>query len=138
MPGRACRTTLVARGLRRRQTDAELKLWRYLRSRHIAGAKFRRQHPVGPYIVDFAYPECRLVIELDGSQHGGATDRERDRRLAARGWRVLRFWDNDALKETEGVLRMVFAAVNSPSPPPSPVQGRGRNPNPEIESHEAE
>jgi very-short-patch-repair endonuclease len=121
----AHRTTGLARGLRRRQTDAELRLWRYLRSRQVAGAKFRRQHPIGPYIVDFACPTCRLVIELDGSQHVGARDRERDRQLAGLGWRVLRFWDYDALKETEAVLRTIFAAVTSPSPQPSPVQGRG-------------
>jgi very-short-patch-repair endonuclease len=121
----AYRTTGLARGLRRRQTDAELKLWRCLRSRQVFGAKFRRQHPISPYIADFACPECRLVIELDGRQHGGARDRERDRQLAGLGWRVLRFWDNDALKETEAVLKTIFAEVTSPSPPPSPVQGRG-------------
>jgi len=122
---RVRRTAGLARGLRRRETDAELKLWRYLRSRQVAGAKFRRQHPVGPYIADFACPQCNLVVELDGSQHGGATDRERDRQLADPGWRVLRFWDNDALKETEAVLKTIFAEVSSPSPQPSPVQGRG-------------
>ena len=122
----ARRTTGLVRGLRRRQTDAELRLWRCLRSRQVAGAKFRRQHPIGRYIADFACPEHRLVIELDGSRHVGARDRERDRQLAGLGWRVMRFWDNDALKETETVLKTIFAAVTSPSPQPSPVQGRGR------------
>jgi very-short-patch-repair endonuclease len=121
----ARRTTGLARGLRCRQTDAERKLWYYLRSRRFAEVKFRRQHPVGRYIADFACPEHRLVLELDGSQHGGAADRVRGRQLAALGWRVLRFWDDDVLKETETVLKTIFAVVTSPSPQPSPVQGRG-------------
>jgi very-short-patch-repair endonuclease len=121
----ARRTTGLARGLRCRQTDAERKLWYYLRSRRFAEVKFRRQHPVGRYIADFASPEHRLVLELDGSQHGGAADRVRGRQLAALGWRVLRFWDDDVLKETETVLKTIFAVVTSPSPQPSPVQGRG-------------
>ena len=121
------RTTGLARGLRRRQTDAERKLWRHLRDRQVAGAKFRRQHPIGRYIADFACPECRLMVELDGSQHGGMADRERDRGLAAQGWHVLRFWDNLVLSQTEAVLEAILAVADSPSPQPSPVQGRGRN-----------
>src|SRR3974390_2470475 len=89
--------------LRRRSTDAERKLWLRLRARQIVGMKFRRQHPIGPYIVDFICIERRIVIEVDGGQHQDCIkDRRRDAWLASQGLTVLRFWDNEILKEKEG------------------------------------
>ena len=91
-------TTLSnARSLRRAMTDAEHKLWRLLRAGRFAGIKFRRQHPGPPYIADFCCIAARLVVELDGSQHLGSADSARTRFLEKQGFRVLRFWDHDAL-----------------------------------------
>jgi len=98
-----------------------------LRDRQINGAKFRRQQPIGRYIVDFLCPEQRLVIELDGGHH--TLQREADQRrtdfLTKAGYRVLRFWDNDVLTEPESVLQKIAAELNHPSPPPSPSRGEG-------------
>jgi very-short-patch-repair endonuclease len=93
------------RRLRYEQTDAERRLWMRLR-RHQLGVQFRRQHPVGPYIVDFCCVERMLVVELDGGQHEDqrARDAERSRWLGAKGFRVLRFSDREALLQTEAVL----------------------------------
>ena len=103
----------MARGLRQRSTDAERRVWQYLRDRRLGGHKFRRQHTIGRYIVDFACSECRLVVELDGSQHmvDRIADAKRTRDLAQAGYRVLRFWDNDVLLNTEAVLASIHAAV---------------------------
>src|SRR5690242_16569099 len=101
-----------ARRLRANSTKAELRLWRHLRARTLMGHKFVRQEPVGPYIVDFVCREQRLVIEVDGGQH--ATDKRdaiRDRWLAEHRYRVLRFWNNDVLGNTEGVLETIAAAL---------------------------
>jgi len=92
------------RRLRRNATDAENTLWRYLRNRRLAGCKFRRQHPIGPYIADFACPEAGLVVELDGGQHTEATDAHRTAYLKEQGYTVVRFWNNEVLQNTEGVL----------------------------------
>ncbi len=127
--------TTKARNLRTQSTDAERTLWRHLRSRHADGYKFRRQHPIGPYIADFACPEQWLIIELDGSQHMERTvqDRQRTTFLESQGFRVLRFWDNDVLKNTEGVLTTILIALDSatahriPSPKvedPKPGEGK--------------
>jgi very-short-patch-repair endonuclease len=110
--------TQRARNLRANSTKAELRLWRHLRSRGLMGHKFVRQEPIGPYIVDFVCREQRLVIEVDGGQH--ATNRRdlvRDRWLAEHHYRVLRFWNNDVLGNTEGVLEMITAALPPESPP---------------------
>lgn len=89
----------VARALRRTSTDAERKCWTLLRGRRLSGFKFRRQQPLEGFIVDFFCPARGLVVELDGGQHAGsAQDRLRTRRLESRGYRVLRFWDNEVLK----------------------------------------
>ena len=98
-----------ARALRRNPTDAERHLWRHLRNRHLAGYKFRRQHPVGPYIVDFICPEACLVVELDGGQHQGQQhyDAARTAFLENRGLRVLRFWNDQVFSETEAVLEEI-------------------------------
>ena len=99
----------TSRQLRRRSTDVERLLWSKMRDRQLAGAKFRRQHPIGPYIVDFLCLEQRLVIELDGGQHAHRSrqDADRDQWLELRGYRVLRFWNNDAMRNVEGVLQRI-------------------------------
>jgi primosomal protein N' (replication factor Y) len=93
----------VARRLRRENTDAEGALWRLLRSRSL-GHKFRRQHPVPPYVLDFACVALRLVVEVDGGQHGPERDGARDASMQAQGWLVLRYWNNEALGNQAGVL----------------------------------
>jgi very-short-patch-repair endonuclease len=109
--------TLLAhcRQLRRERTDAELKLWRLLRGRQVAAAKFRRQHQFGPYILDFFCAEQRLVIEADGGQHfepeHAARDARRTKYLEARGLRVLRFTDTEILLESEAVLEAIVRAL---------------------------
>ena len=92
-----------ARQLRHNQTDVEAKLWSRLRARKIAGAKFRRQYPIGHLIVDFCCFEQRLVVELDGGQHAeaGAFDQRRTDFLVAEGYRVLRFWNNEVTENID-------------------------------------
>ncbi|WP_459943155.1 endonuclease domain-containing protein [Deferrisoma palaeochoriense] len=110
----------MARRLRQNQTDAEHRLWRFLRNRQMLGKKFRRQAPMGPFVVDFVCHEARLIIEVDGGQH--AVQVEQDRRRAEwlehNGYRVLRFWNHDVLQNTEAVLekiRTVLEEVGSSS-----------------------
>ena len=94
-----------ARDLRSRMSDAERKLWYALRDRRFAGFKFRRQVPIGRFIVDFVCFEARLVIEVHGGQHAdNLQDRYRDRWFAAHKFRVLRFWNNEVLANLEGVI----------------------------------
>jgi very-short-patch-repair endonuclease len=118
-----------ARGLRRRQTDAERRIWARLRDRRLLGAKFARQVPTGPYIVDFCCREQKLIVELDGGRHAVHADHDAARTafLQALGYRVLRFWDNEALSNTDGVLQRIADAPGSarPSPRPSPQRGEG-------------
>jgi very-short-patch-repair endonuclease len=110
--------TARARRLRRDASDAELKLWNKLRSRSICGFKFVRQEPLGPFTVDFVCREQRLVIEVDGGQHTtDQRDASRDEWLAQRGYRVLRFWNNDVLRNTDGVLELIAATLNGEAPP---------------------
>jgi very-short-patch-repair endonuclease len=111
-------------------TDAERRLWYYLRDRRLGGWKFRRQYPVGPYIVDFICPEKNLIIEVDGGQHAEneEMDLQRSAYLNKMGYRVFRFWNNQVLQETEAVLEAILAVLaegkqNSPSPQPSPPLG---------------
>jgi len=119
-----------ARNLRKEQTEAERLLWSYLRNRQMEGCKFRRQWPIGSYIVDFACLSRKLLIELDGGQHAEAIvyDEDRTKFLEAKGYRVIRFWNNEMLLETEAVLQRIYEEVSkvaeSPSPQPSP-SGRG-------------
>jgi len=103
----------MARVLRRRPTDAEQKLWFELRDRRLRGFKFRRQMPKGNYVVDFVCEDRRLVIELDGGQHGDrkAADAERSAYLVAEGYRVLRFWNNEVTENVEGVLSVIVEAL---------------------------
>jgi len=106
-----------ARQLRRNSTDAEIALWRLLRSADLAGVKFRRQQPIGPYIVDFVCFSHRLIIECDGGQHAeSAADAVRDKWLSEQGFRVLRFWNNEILGNREGVVLRILEVVGSPSP----------------------
>lgn len=107
-----------ARRLRGDNTDAEKKPWASLRDRHLCGAKFRRQHPIGPFITDFCCVERGLVVELDGGQHAeqGAADQNRSEFLESRGYRVLRFWNNDVLRNLVGVIQRISEALESPHP----------------------
>lgn len=101
--------TTFARQLRKHMTDAESQLWRHLRRRNIEGFKFRRQHPLGPFVADFACLEARLIVEIDGGQHGEreSYDGRREAWLRQQGYRVLRFWNNEVLCETESVLEVI-------------------------------
>jgi len=103
-------TVPLARKLRLTSTDAEIRLWSRLRRKQLEGFRFRRQHPLGPYVVDFFCAEAKLVVEVDGGQHADDGD-TRTRWLAARGYRVIRFWNNDVLANTEGVLQMILEAL---------------------------
>lgn len=121
-----------AKTLRIQMTDAKTRLWYHLRAHRFMGLKFKRQKPIGCYIVDFVCLEQFLVIELDGGQHleQAARDRERDEYLRERGYRVLRFWNHQVLGEMEAVLERIrlevapspYAGRPGPSPPGVPLQ----------------
>lgn len=114
-------TKVFATHLRKTLTDAERKLWQRLRGRQL-GIKFRRQHPFQGYVLDFVCLEQRLVVEVDGSQHAEAMqqDAARTEVLTRAGFRVLRFWNNEVLMETDAVVEAIVGALN-PSPScPSP------------------
>jgi len=115
----------LARKLRRSSTDTESRLWLHLKNRNLGGFKFRRQHPIPPYVVDFVCIEQKLIVELDGGQHAEQTahDAERTAWLESKGFRVIRFWDNDALKQTEVVLEEILRQLNTPHPSPLPASG---------------
>nr|WP_318382671.1 DUF559 domain-containing protein [uncultured Enterobacter sp.] len=115
-----------ARALRRNMTPHEQQLWRLLRDRRLAHYKFRRQVPLGRYIVDFACWQARLIVELDGGQHSDNThyDDARTAWLALHGWHVLRFWNNQ-LKHEEGVLLAILAALRQRGAVRSLSHGRG-------------
>ena len=109
-----------ARTMRGAPTDAELRLWRLLRDRRLSGFKFRRQVPVGPYIVDFLCVGAKLIVEADGSQHAESPrDKVRDAYLESQGWKVLRFWNNEVLQNREGCWRQFLRACKRPSSGPS-------------------
>jgi very-short-patch-repair endonuclease len=113
-----------ARRLRHNSTDAELRLWHRLRSRSIDGHKFVRQEPIGPYVVDFICRERRLIIEVDGGQHAdNEQDRLRGRWLVEHNYRVMRFWNNEVLGNTSGVLEAIMAALRAETPPHPPAFG---------------
>jgi very-short-patch-repair endonuclease len=99
--------TPVARKLRRAQTEAEKRLWWHLRNRQFEGAKFVRQEQIGPHIADFAYREAHLAVELDGGQHSLEVDAARSQVIEAFGYRIIRFWNNDVLQNTDGVLEVI-------------------------------
>jgi very-short-patch-repair endonuclease len=104
-----------AKVLRKNQTDAERKLWSKLRDNQIDGVKFRRQQPIGNYIADFVSFEKRLIIEIDGGQHNEdkntMKDEQRTAWLEKDGYRVIRFWNNDVLLNSEGVLMKIREAT---------------------------
>ena len=111
-------------------TDAEQALWRFLRCRQISGFKFRRQHPFSDYILDFVCLENKLVIEVDGGKHGeqAGYDENRTKELQAAGFRILRFWDNEVLKEIEYVKEKIWLVIQElQSHPPLnlPLEGGG-------------
>ncbi|MBC8556097.1 MAG: endonuclease domain-containing protein [Candidatus Brocadiales bacterium] len=103
--------TNIARNLRKRSTDTERFLWRHIRAKQLEGLKFRRQQPIGNYIVDFVCFEKRVLIELDGGQHSLDVEMQkdliRDKWLEDQGYKVLRFWNNDVLKNINGVLKVI-------------------------------
>jgi very-short-patch-repair endonuclease len=111
----------TALALRKRLTPQEVKLWTKLRELKAFGFRFRRQAPIGPYIVDFVSFRSRLVIEADGGHHGLAagarTDRARDAFLGSQGFRVLRFWNSDVDDNLAGVMESVLTALNQQTPP---------------------
>ena len=113
---------LRARELRNDATDAERHLWRYLKLRQLAGLRFRRQVPIGPYVADFLCPQARLIVELDGGQHVERIDADeaRTRVLVDLGYRVLRYWNDDALLRTQDVLDDILRYATSTLPQPSP------------------
>jgi very-short-patch-repair endonuclease len=119
------------RMLRRSSTDAERRLWQCLRARQLAGAKFRRQHALGPYVLDFYSPQHRLAVEVDGSSHlspeGQLRDDVRTAYLQSQGVRVLRFTNIEVLAATDAVQeRVLRAIIDDPSPQPSPrARGEG-------------
>ncbi len=121
--------TGFAKRLRREMTDAERLLWHHLRNRSTDGRKFRRQCPLGAYIVDFVCIEARLVVEVDGGQHVGSQyDAMRTAYFESVGFRVVRFWNTDVLIDTEAVLSVVYnelTALDVPRPNPSPADGSG-------------
>jgi very-short-patch-repair endonuclease len=124
------RSAGLPRNLRRASTDAESVLWKHLRGRAIAGAKFRRQQPLGPYILDFYCHERCLVIEVDGGQHfepeAELADRVRTGWLEGRGLTVLRFSNLEVLNETTAVLERIFESLSDRSPHPNPLpEGEG-------------
>ena len=123
-----------AKTLRHNLTDAEKKLWYHLRAHRFMGRKFKRQKPIGRYVVDFVCLEKKLIIELDGGQHAENLeyDQARDAWLHSQGYTVLRFWNNEMMDEMEGVLERIRLAIEHEavfsatlSPGPSPVNGRG-------------
>ncbi|AJY47711.1 endonuclease domain-containing protein [Martelella endophytica] len=105
-------STQFARALRRNETDAEKVLWRELRNRNLNGFKFTRQYPIGPFIADFACREKTLVIELDGAQHAdNMRDMERTRYINSAGFSVIRFWNEEVLREREDTLETIVAIL---------------------------
>jgi very-short-patch-repair endonuclease len=104
-----------AKSMRRKMTDAELKLWNELRAHRLMGLGFRRQFPVGGYIADFACPEKKIIVEVDGSQHAeekqSAADAVRSAELEKDGWTVLRFWNDEILRDIDGVCHHIVIAA---------------------------
>ena len=125
------RSNKLQKELRSNMSDAEQALWYLLRCRQISGLKFRRQHPFGDYILDFVCLENKLVIEVDGGQHGqqAGYDENRTKKLQAAGFRVLRFWNNEVLKEIESIKEKIWLAaqeLQSHPPPNLPLEGGER------------
>ncbi|MEI9406144.1 endonuclease domain-containing protein [Mesorhizobium argentiipisi] len=112
-----------AKSMRRAMTDAELKLWNELRAHRLMGMSFRRQVPIGPYIVDFACSAHRLIVDVEGSPHADAEhsryDEARSAYLAASGWTTLRFWNDDVIRDIDNVCQyivIVAGLADTPAP----------------------
>ena len=125
MPAFKPRPTKLARTLRNNATHAERMLWRRLSGRQLDGYKFSRQMPLGGFVCDFLCREARLVVEVDGGQHSvnSAEDARRTRLIEAEGFRVLRFWNNEVIENTESVLEAIQHALSSNPPLPLPLAG---------------
>ncbi len=123
----SCKLKKNAKELRNNPTPQEQKLWQYLRKSQFANLKFRRQHPIGNYIVDFVSFDARLIIELDGGQHSETMeyDKHRDAFLHSQDFKVIRIWNNDIDKNIEGVLEFVEQSLQNPTPKPPPARGGG-------------
>jgi very-short-patch-repair endonuclease len=120
----------IARNLRKNMTEAETRLWTRLRRKQIDGRRFRRQVPLGPYVVDFLCLDARLIVEVDGGQHAENTaDVSRTAWMERQGFRVLRFWNHEVLENGDGVVEVIRSALNrNPPPLPSPARGEGDGP----------
>ena len=119
-----------AKSLRQNATDAERRLWAALRAKRFNNFKFRRQERLGPYVADFVCFAHRLIVEVDGGQHGEVVDSKRTAELEHRGFKVIRFWNNEVMENLAGVLDRIadVLAETAPSPgrlrrPPSPIEG---------------
>jgi very-short-patch-repair endonuclease len=123
----AKKLTDLAKNLRKQSTDTEQALWRHLRAKRLHGFKFKRQQPIGNYIVDFVCFERKVIIELDGGQHAQEDqmrkDQERDNWFKRQGYEVLRFWDNEVLKNTRGALEVILEKCLN-NPPLNPLPSR--------------
>lgn len=117
----------LAKNLRKRATDAERLLWRYLRAKRMEGIKFRRQEPIGNYIVDFICFDKRIIVEIDGGQHARDEnvnrDKERDEWLRTQGFKVLRFWNNEVLNNINGVWEVIRNHCFYHPPLAPPIEG---------------
>ena len=127
----------IAKVLRKNFTDTERLLWEYLRAKQMEGYKFRRQEPIGSYIVDFVCQEKRIMIEVDGGQHSTESEKDKGRGewLKGQGYKVLRFWNNEVVANIEGVLEVIRDCLNHPPLSP-PLKGGGIRKEPAIEEGE--
>ena len=116
-----------AGALRKSLTNAERLLWRHLRNRQLEGFKIRRQHPIGPYIVDFICLDKKLIIELDGGQHADRIDYDgrRTQYFETMGYRVIKFWNNEILRQTDSVLTAILKEITLLLTPTLSPSGRG-------------
>ena len=116
----------LAKRMRREPTETETRLWSILSAGRMDGAKFKRQEQIGDYIVDFVCFAERLIVEADGSQHvENGADQVRDAWLNSQDFRILRFWNDDILRDTDAVSEAIHAALRPPLPDPSPARGEG-------------
>jgi very-short-patch-repair endonuclease len=122
------KTTRIARNLRKRESWAERLMWSWLRDHRFADYKFRRQHPIGPHVLDFFCNEAKLDIEVDGFQHGAqhhmVADAERDAFLKSQGIRVLRFWSSRLRKDRETIRDTIWRALQERAPRTMPEYSR--------------
>ena len=133
MPAVRRQTSRYAAQLRRDRTDAEDRVWQRIRNRQIGGLKWRFQHSIGRRIADFVCLEAKLIVEIDGAQHGELVDRQRTSELEAEGFAILRFWNSDVFANLDGVLEVMLATAQRrieetrrrPSPNPLPLAGEG-------------